>query len=51
MITLANQAHPGEVLDELLFAIDLSAGALARKLGVPRARTERLVKGGHGADR
>ncbi|SDG01543.1 HigA family addiction module antitoxin [Rhodobacter capsulatus] len=46
MITLANPSHPGAVLDELfLSALDLSAGALAKKLGVPRTRIERLVKG------
>jgi len=46
MITLANPSHPGEVLDELFLSpLDLSAGALARKLGVPRTRIERLVKG------
>ena len=38
--------YPGAVLDELfLSALDLSAGALAKKLGVPRTRIERLVKG------
>ena len=46
MITLANPSQPGEVPDELfLSALDLSAGALAKKLGVPRTRIERLVKG------
>lgn len=38
--------HPGEVLDELyLKPFDLSAGAVAKKLGVPRTRIERVVKG------
>ena len=38
--------HPGEVLEELyLKPLELSAGALAKKLGVPRTRIERVVKG------
>ena len=38
--------HPGEVLEELyLKPLELSAGALATKLGVPRTRIERVVKG------
>ena len=38
--------HPGEVLDELyLKPLEMSAGALAKKLGVPRTRIERIVKG------
>jgi addiction module HigA family antidote len=46
MIVVANPSHPGEVLDELfLQPLRLSAGALARRLGVPRTRIERLVKG------
>ena len=37
--------HPGEVLDELyLRPLGMSAGALAKKLGVPRTRIERIVK-------
>lgn len=36
--------HPGEVLRELYLApLDMSAGALAKALGVPRTRIERLV--------
>jgi antitoxin HigA-1 len=36
--------HPGEILrDEFLEPLDLSAGALARQLNVPRTRIERLV--------
>ena len=36
--------HPGEVLrEEYLAPLNMSAGALARKLGVPRTRIERLV--------
>ena len=38
--------HPGEVLDELyLKPLNMSAGALAKELGVPRTRIERIVKG------
>ncbi|GAB5507925.1 MAG: hypothetical protein Rhirs2KO_30880 [Rhizobiaceae bacterium] len=41
-----NPVHPGEVLSELfLEPLELSAGALARRLDVPRTRIERLVKG------
>ena len=37
--------HPGEILrEEYLAPLDLSSGALAKKLGVPRTRIERLVK-------
>lgn len=46
MITLTNPSHPGEVLDELfLQPLEMSAGALAKRLGVPRTRIERIVKG------
>ena len=38
--------HPGEVLKELyLTPLEMSAPALAKRLGVPRTRIERLVKG------
>jgi addiction module HigA family antidote len=37
--------HPGEVLrEEFLRPLDLSSGALAKALGVPRTRIERIVK-------
>lgn len=37
--------HPGEILrEEYLVPGKMSAGALARRLGVPRTRIERLVK-------
>lgn len=37
--------HPGEVLrEEFLAPLELTAGALARALGVPRTRIERIVK-------
>jgi antitoxin HigA-1 len=46
MIVVANPAHPGEVLEEMFLApLGLSAGGLAGRLGVPRTRIERLVKG------
>lgn len=36
--------HPGEILrDEFLTPMDMSAGALAKTLNVPRTRIERLV--------
>jgi len=36
--------HPGEILrEEYLHPLNLSAGALAKKLRVPRTRIERLV--------
>jgi len=38
--------HPGEILsEEYLVPLDMSAGALAKKLNVPRTRIERLVAG------
>lgn len=37
--------HPGEILrEEFLTPLGLSAGALAKALGVPRTRIERIVK-------
>lgn len=36
--------HPGEILrEEYLVPLGMSAGALAKALGVPRTRIERLV--------
>lgn len=36
--------HPGEILrEEYLVPLSMSAGVLARKLGVPRTRIERLA--------
>jgi antitoxin HigA-1 len=36
--------HPGEVLrEEFLVPLDLSAGALAKAMGVPRTRVERIA--------
>ncbi len=41
---LETPVHPGEILSELyLGPLKLSAGALAKKLDVPRTRIERLV--------
>ena len=40
--------HPGEILrEEYLVPLGMSAGALAKKLNVPRTRIERLVKQTH----
>lgn len=37
--------HPGEILrEEYLAPLGLTAGALAKALGVPRTRIERIVK-------
>lgn len=36
--------HPGEILrEEFLVPMNLSAGAVARRIGVPRTRIERLA--------
>ena len=41
----AEPLHPGEVLrEDYLVPIGLSAGQLAKALGVPRTRIERIVK-------
>jgi antitoxin HigA-1 len=46
MSLLISPLHPGEVLQELyLTPMGLGAIALAKRLGVPRTRIERLVKG------
>jgi antitoxin HigA-1 len=38
--------HPGEILnEEYLLPMSISAGALAKALGVPRTRIERLAAG------
>ena len=45
MSLVQNPMHPGEVLKELyLKPLEMSAIALAKRLGVPRTRIERLVK-------
>ena len=44
-IRCANPIHPGEMLrEEFIVPLGLSAGKLARALGVPRTRIERLVR-------
>jgi antitoxin HigA-1 len=46
MSLLEAPMHPGEVLKELyLDPMEMGAIALAQRLGVPRTRIERLVKG------
>ena len=44
MTSILPPIHPGEILrEEYLIPLGLSAGALARRLHVPRTRIERLV--------
>ncbi len=44
MLKLLTPVHPGEILrEEYLKPLAMSAGALARKLNVPRTRIERLA--------
>lgn len=44
-LRFARPVHPGEYLrEEYLAPLNLSAGALAKKLRVPRTRVERIVK-------
>lgn len=44
MASILPPIHPGEILrEEFLAPLGLSAGALARKIHVPRTRIERLV--------
>jgi len=44
-IRFANPIHPGEMLrEEFMVPLKLSAGKLAKALGVPRSRIERLVR-------
>ncbi|RWM29313.1 HigA family addiction module antitoxin [Mesorhizobium sp.] len=45
MVKFARPIHPGEFLrEEYLVPLDMSAGALAKKLNLPRTRIERIVK-------
>ena len=45
MIKFARPVHPGEFLrEEYLVPLGMSAGALAKKLHVPRTRIERIVR-------
>uniref|UniRef100_UPI003BABE633 HigA family addiction module antitoxin n=1 Tax=Stappia sp. TaxID=1870903 RepID=UPI003BABE633 len=42
---MATSVHPGEILrEEFLAELDLTPCALARALGVPRTRIERIVR-------
>ena len=44
-LQFARPLHPGEYLrEEYLVPLGLSAGALAKKLGLPRSRIERIVR-------
>ena len=44
-IRFANPMHPGEMLrEEFMEPLGLSAGKLAKALGVPRTRIERLAR-------
>ncbi|VAV88297.1 Antitoxin HigA [hydrothermal vent metagenome] len=44
-IRFANPIHPGEMLrEEFMEPLKLSAGKLAKAIGVPRTRIERLVR-------
>jgi addiction module HigA family antidote len=46
MVSILPPVHPGEILrEEYLEPLDMSAGALAKHLNVPRTRIERLVAG------
>lgn len=43
-MTKLQPVHPGEILrEEFLIPLGLSAGAVARAIGVPRTRIERLA--------
>ncbi len=47
-IQIVPAIHPGEILrEEYLLPLNMSAGALAKKLRIPRTRIERLVKETH----
>ena len=42
---LKQPSHPGEILKcEFLMPLEMSAGELAKRIGVPRSRIERIVK-------
>ncbi|PHS26698.1 MAG: addiction module antidote protein, HigA family [Robiginitomaculum sp.] len=44
-IRFANPIHPGEMLrEEFMVPLSLSAGKLAKAIGVPRSRIERLAR-------
>ncbi|KQT66102.1 MULTISPECIES: HigA family addiction module antitoxin [unclassified Aureimonas] len=44
-LPFARPLHPGEFLrEEYLVPLGMSAGALAKRLGLPRSRIERIVR-------
>ena len=44
-LSFSRPIHPGEYLrEEYLVPLDMSAGALAKRLDLPRTRIERIVK-------
>lgn len=44
-VTFVRPMHPGEYLrEEYLVPLEMSAGKLARALGLPRTRIERIVR-------
>ncbi|CDX26787.1 Virulence-associated protein I [Mesorhizobium plurifarium] len=46
MVKFARPIHPGEMLkEEYLVPLNMSAGALAKRLLVPRTRIERIIAG------
>ncbi|MGV0817635.1 HigA family addiction module antitoxin [Martelella sp. AMO21009] len=45
MASILPPVHPGEILrEEYLIPLNMSAGALAKRLHVPRTRIERIAK-------
>jgi addiction module HigA family antidote len=45
MLKFARPVHPGEFLrEEYLAPLNMSAGALAKRLNLPRTRIERIVR-------
>lgn len=45
MTSILPPVHPGEILrEEYLIPLNMSAGALAKRLNVPRTRIERIAK-------
>jgi addiction module HigA family antidote len=44
-VSLTAPLHPGEILrEDYLAPLDMSAGRLAKAIGVPRTRIERIIK-------
>jgi antitoxin HigA-1 len=48
MVKFGLEVHPGEILREQMGELDLSANALAAKLGVPANRISAIVRGTRG---